>query len=130
MNPNRARAVFRQHEKKMAELKEMTNLDANTMMDVINEGTLHLVEHFTPAIGPQYKRDYVFVMGKAFLGTEKKDPSTDVQGASFFHCGDIHEWSHDLADLMEREPDICKFVLHAIDMYHLNKLKPGGGGDY
>lgn len=123
--------MYRQHEKKMAELREMTNVDANTMIDVINEGTLHLVEHFTPAIGPQYKRDYVFVMGKSFLGTERKDPSVDVQAASFFHCGDIHEWSHDLADLMEREPDIHKFVMHAMDIYHLNKLKPGGGGgDY
>jgi hypothetical protein len=53
MKPHQARAVFRQHEKKMAELKDKTNLDPNGMIEVINEGTLHLVEHFTPAIGPQ-----------------------------------------------------------------------------
>lgn len=128
MNPQRAKIIFRQHEKKMLELREKTNVDANTMIDVINEGTLHLVEHFQPAIGPQYKQDYVFCMGKAYLGTEKADPAQDVAAASFFHCGDIHEWSHDLADLMEREPDICKFVMHAVDIYHLNKLKSKLGG--
>jgi len=122
MNPRNAKAAFRHHEKKMAELRDKTNLDANSMLDVINEGTLHMVEHFSRAIGPQYKRDYVFVMGKAFLGTEKADPAQDVQACSFFHCGDIHEWSHDLADLMAAEPAIHDHVMHAIHIYHLNKL--------
>jgi hypothetical protein len=64
-------------------------------------------------------------MGKAFLGTEKQDPTVDVQAASFFHCGDIHEWSHDLADLMETDPVIYQHVMHAIHIYHLNKLQGG-----
>lgn len=122
MTPKQARAAFRHHEEKMAELRANTIVDPNSMLEVINEGTLHLVQHFTPPIGPQYKKDYVFVMGKAFLGMSKDNGTTDVQACSFFHCGDIHEWSHDLADLMETNPEIYDYVMHAIHIYHLKKF--------
>lgn len=124
MNPQQAKAVYRQHEEKMAELRAATIVDPYTMIEVINEGTLHLVEHFTPAIGPQYKRDYVFVMGKAFLGSDIKS-GDDKHAASFFACGDIHEWSHDLADLMESDRTVYDHVIHAIHIYTLNKLQGG-----
>jgi hypothetical protein len=122
MNPKQARAAFRHHEKKMAELRANTIVDPNNMLEVINEGTLHMVEHFTPAIGPQYKKDYVFVMGKAFLGMSKDNGTADVQACSFFHCGDTHEWSHDLADLMAENPELYDFVMHAIHICHLKKF--------
>ena len=124
MNPKKAKEVYRQHEQKMAEMVAATIVDPYTMIDVINEGTLHLVEHFTPAIGPQYKRDYVFCMGKAYLGTDIKS-GDDKQAASFFACGDIHEWSHDLADIMEDNPEIYHLVMHGIQIYHLNKMQGG-----
>lgn len=122
MNPKKAKEVYRQHEEKMAEMTATTIVDPYTMIEVISEGALHLVEHFTPAIGPQYKRDYIFVMGKAFLGSDIKT-GDDRHAASFFSCGDIHEWSHDLADMMANDADIYQHVMHAIHIYTLNKLR-------
>lgn len=121
MNPRQAKEAFRHHEEKMAELRAKTIVDPYTMIEVINEGTLHLVEHFTPAIGPQYKRDYVFCMGKAYLGNDIKS-GDDTHAASFFACGDIHEWSHDLADVMASNPEMYQMVMHAVHIFHLNKI--------
>jgi hypothetical protein len=122
MNPQKARKVYRQHQEKMAELTAATIVDPNSMIEVINEATLHAVEHFTPAIGQQFKRDYVFIMGKALLGVDIKS-GDDTHAASFFACGDIHEWSHDLADVMASEPEMEALVMHAVQIFALNKLK-------
>lgn len=124
MDPKKARAVYRQHEEKMAEMKSHTICDPNSMIDVINETTMHAVEHFSPAIGQQFKQDYVFIMGSALLGVDIKS-GEDVHATSFFACGDIHQWSHHLADVMEQNPEIYQMVMHAVHIYHLNKLKGG-----
>lgn len=113
--------MFRDRERKLRELKDNTNVDANSMHEVADEATMHLVEHFNPAIGSQYKQDYCFTMCKVFLGTEKADPSQDVHAAHVYMAGDIHEWSHDLADLMASDPDVQRFVFHALEIYALKK---------
>lgn len=109
--------------KRLAELQAMTNINEESMHDVVDEATLHLVEHFAPAKGEEFKKDYCFVMGKVFLGTEKKDPTQDVNACSTFLTGDMHEWSHDLAELMCHDEHLMHYVFHAIEIYTQLRLR-------
>lgn len=119
--------AYRLRAAKLQELKDATNIDANSMFDVIDEATMHMVDNFKPAIGPQYKRDYCFIMGTTFLGTDVRDPAQDIHArAAFFH-GDLHEWSHDLAEIMTQDEEVCAMVFHCVQIYAQLLIKKQGG---
>lgn len=98
------------------EMREQNHQDKNTMYEIIDEAARHCLDHFAPPIGPQYRQDYVFIMGKAFYGVCKTD-GCDVAGSVQFAHGDLHEWSHDLARYMAEDPQIKGFIFHAVAVF-------------
>lgn len=104
-------------QKEMDRLKAITNMDEESMLDVVDEATLHLIEYFKAQEGKRFRRDYCFIMGKVYRGTNKTDPGEEVNTNCIFMDGDLHEFSHDLAALMAMNPNVYRYVFHAIEMY-------------
>jgi hypothetical protein len=106
----------------MDEMKWDTIIDPNSMVDVLDEATTHLVEHFKKSDEPDFCNDYVFIMGKAYLGRQIENGANRAHPCAFFMNGDLHEWAHDLADLMRIDDTVARQIFHAVELYN------GGGG--
>lgn len=98
-------------------LKESTIVDPKSSFDVVDEGLGHILENFHPGNEPQFKRDYVFIMGKAYLGSAIKSPCEDVYPNIIYCDGNLHEFSHDLAALMKLDPRISESIFHAVHIF-------------
>lgn len=115
-----------QRARAMAQLKASTNMDPDTQNEVLDEATLHLLEHFkTRKDRKEFLTDYCLIMGKSYLGKDREIPEINKDAIHFYSTGDLHEMSHDLADLMHREPPLMTAIFHAIEIYS-NKKSSGG----
>lgn len=102
----------------MAEFKQITDIDPDSMFDVMDEAIVHLLEHFRHRPNDErFKNDYCFAIGKTHMGVEKIDPAKPVATCHMFVHGDMHEFAHDLADMMKGDKELARWVMHAIEVY-------------
>lgn len=105
-------------EEKMQRIKAATVVDPESMHDVVDEATMHLVDHFNPnKKDSRFYNDYCFIMSKTFLGVQRGNRSQEVVIMDNFAHGDMHQFAHDLAELMKMDPHIARFIVHAVELY-------------
>lgn len=111
------KTILQKRDEKMTALYNTTIKHPDSMLDVIDEAMVHLIENFEPhQRNPLFRRDYCFIMGKSHMGQGVKD-GEDVNPTCTFMAGDMHEFSHDLANMMKEDPNLARFIFHAIDVF-------------
>lgn len=107
----------------LREMKEKLVEPDNEYFSPLDEATTHIIEHFNPPPGREdarYARDFVLIIGKAFLGHYIDDGAIGCMGMSYT-MGNMHEMAHGLAELMHDDPTIREAIIHAVQVYMLTK---------
>lgn len=111
---------LRDQQEQAAKLREMTDLAPENIFDVLDEAACHIIEHFQIPDGKVFDNDYAVIFGKCYMGQEKANLAKKVQGQIVYFVGNVHEWSHDLAGIMQRNPILASYVIHAVEIYGRN----------
>lgn len=106
-----------QHQKKKAEIYSGVNIDDRTNGEVMDEGLMHLVQYFEAINEPPFDRDYLFVMGKTYIGLSKNDPTKKCYFDGTYLAGSLHEWAHDLAKNMRENDRLRHMIFHAVHIF-------------
>jgi len=107
---------FDERKKKLQSIKDAVEYFDGSSFEVIDEAQVHVMENFHKATMNEQRKDYVLVMGNAYVGNKKTDGEPYMAAVNYF-AGDLHEWSHDLAYAMKSNRELCSMVFHAIEMY-------------
>lgn len=117
---NDKQKTIAEHDKAKARLLAETNVDEVNLYEIADEAAMHLVQHFDLLPGKVYARDYAVIISKCYLGRDKKDNKV-TRGSSIYMHGDLHEFSHDLAQMMNENKDIRDCIMHAIHIYTITR---------
>lgn len=107
--------------KKMAKLMETTCVDNDTQFDVLDEATLHLVNHFEPPQKKQFENDHCLILGQCYFGREATDETVPVAAKSMFMAGDIHALAHTIAQCMREDKEFAWVIAHAVECVAVGK---------
>jgi hypothetical protein len=125
---NRAQAK-KYHQEKIAKLMAMTRVNDGTQFHILDEATMHVIDHFNPPGGQRYSRDHCLIVGAAYLGDDLEKDNVTINAAAFFTAGDLHELSHSLAEAMRADKAFAHCMFHALEVFALhepptNKVNP------
>lgn len=106
----------RNREQALADLKKEVMQAEGTMVEVVMEACLHLEDNYDVKKNPHFSHDFVVVVGAGFFGHHKR---TGLPAATteFFAQGDLHLFSHVLAEYMHKEPKFASAIFHALEVY-------------
>ncbi len=125
---NRAEAK-KYHQEKITRLMGMTKVNDTTQFHILDEATMHVIDHFNPPDGKRFSRDHCLIVGAAYLGDSIENENTSINAAAFFTAGDLHELSHTLAEAMRADKAFAHCIFHAVEVFALhepptNKVDP------
>lgn len=103
---------------------ETCHVAQGTMMEVVCEAVDHLMDNYDPHKNPHFAHDFVFIMGSGFRGHDKRH-RVPVGCIELFHKGDMHMFSHVLAEQMHRNPDFSSLIFHAIEVFSKQQCNRG-----
>lgn len=110
--------ALRKHIEEMRMLYSENTKHPESAFDFVEEAAVHLLEHYeTP-----FKKDYVFLMGKALFGKHRATGDTAC-GMVLYADGDLHEFAHDLCDEMREQPDLATMIIHAVELHLGRKVR-------
>lgn len=123
MTGDNKQEIKRQHYERIAQLMKTTTVYNDTTFHVLDEATMHVVDHFNPVGNPAHPQghDHVLIVGMAHFGKEVEDPSENVNALTFYVEGDTHALSHTLAECMRRDKRFAHVICHAMECFALGK---------
>jgi hypothetical protein len=107
---------------------ETCHLAQGTCMEVVCESVDHLIENYDPDRNAYFAHDFVFIMGSGFRGHDKRQ-GVPVGCVEVFHRGDLHMFSHVLAEHMGRNPEFASVIFHAIEVFCKQQCNRGPKDD-
>jgi regulator of replication initiation timing len=87
-----------------------------TMAEITDEAIDHLVDHYEPESNPFFAHDFVFFVSSNFFGHDRTNGQPCMATDSFMK-GDMHRFSHVLADHMKHQPELAAVIFHAVEVY-------------
>lgn len=118
-------AARKYHQEKISKLMKSTRVHNGTQFHILDEATMHVIDHFDPPGGKKFSRDHCLVVGMAYLGDSADDEKIGVHAAAFFTAGDLHELSHTLAEAMRSDKAFAACLFHALEVFALHEPPAG-----
>lgn len=109
------------HQEKIGKLTAIARVHNSTQFHIIDEAVMHVIDHFNPPEGDQFRRDHCLIIGSAFLGTHVENESRCINPAAFFAAGDLHELGHTMAEAMRSDKEFAACVFNAIEVFALHE---------
>ncbi len=115
-------------QQRLREIRAELAPDVEEYFSVLDEAVNHLYDHFNPPQSkdspPEYRRDFMFIISKAFMGKYKDTGELCYMNLTHT-CGNMHELAHELAESMHEDPTIKEVIYHALHVYaHTKPKKP------